>query len=47
MILQELYTVSASKQARGSIFQNGFLGGAQFNIVLKKWGFIQENPPKT
>ena len=31
-------------QPLGSIFQNIFLGGAEFKISLKKWGFIQENP---
>ena len=46
-------TVSASMQRQGSIFQNGFLGGVQFEKSLKKWtfkqksgGFIQENPKK-
>ena len=33
-------------QPRGSIFQNGFLGGVQFKISLKKWDFIQEKTPK-
>ena len=33
-------------QPQGSIFQNGFLGGVQLKIILKKWGFIQEKPQK-
>ena len=47
------YTVSASMQRQGFIFQNGFLGGVQFKKSLKKWtfkqksgGFIQEKTPK-
>ena len=35
----QLITVSTSKQARGSIFQNGFFGGFQFKISLKKLTF--------
>ena len=31
--------ISSWLQARGSIFQNGFLGGFQFKISLKKWTF--------
>ena len=35
----QVYIVSTWKQPRGSIFQNGFLGGVQFKISLKKWTF--------
>ena len=37
-----LYYLPTSKQPRGSIFQNGFLGGVQFKISLKKWTFEQK-----
>ena len=37
------YTVSASMQRQGSIFQNGFLGGVQFKKSLKKWTFKQKS----
>ena len=36
-------TVSAWLQAQGSIFQNGFLGGVQFKISLKKWTFERKS----
>ena len=30
-------------QPRGSIFQNGILGGVEFKISLKKWTFEQKS----
>ena len=42
----EITTVSALKQPRRSIFQNGFLGGVQFKKSLKKWNFEQKSSRK-
>ena len=36
-------TVSVSMQPQGSIFQNGFLGGVQLKIILKKCTFYSKS----